>query len=163
MPFSRSGAPPGANHDLFLDPSCVVNASRDLAPDPGALMPTVLDSSAMLAYLFEEPGWQTVEAAMDEAIVCSVNLAEVVATLIERGHDGNEAASLVQGFVALTLPFSAIDALKAGALRASTRPLGLSLGGRACLALAATTNARVLTADRAWSQLPLELTIELIR
>ncbi|MCP5183859.1 MAG: type II toxin-antitoxin system VapC family toxin [Pseudomonadales bacterium] len=112
-------------------------------------MTIVLDSSAMLAYLFEETGWQVVQDAMADAIVCSVDLAEVVGKLVDPGYDASETRQLVSGFVALTVPHAFGDAFSAGSLLAPTRQPGLSLGDRCCLALAMDRQARVLTADRA--------------
>jgi PIN domain nuclease of toxin-antitoxin system len=44
-----------------------------------------------------------------------------------------------------------------------TKPLGLSVGDRACLALAIQRKARVYTADRIWSKLSLGIEIQVIR
>ena len=48
-------------------------------------------------------------------------------------------------------------------LRPMTKPLGLSLGDRACLALGLVLNQPVITADRQWSQLNLNLEFRVIR
>ncbi|HUN41819.1 MAG TPA: hypothetical protein VMU81_16155 [Acetobacteraceae bacterium] len=61
-------------------------------------------------------------------------------------------------------PFDAAAGYTAGALRKETRALGLSLGERACLALAIQLGAVAVTADRAWTRLPREMVqIEAIR
>ena len=59
--------------------------------------------------------------------------------------------------------FDRSQAVIAGELRAATRPAGLSFGDRACLALAVSRQLKVLTADRAWANLAVDLSIELLR
>jgi PIN domain nuclease of toxin-antitoxin system len=44
-----------------------------------------------------------------------------------------------------------------------TRPYGLSLGDRACLALAIRRKATVYTTDAAWKNLNLGIEVEVIR
>ena len=95
----------------------------------------VLDASALLALLQDEPGSDRVLESLPGALVCSVNLSEVVAKLTELGMpepDIRVALSLGLEVVA----FDEALAYSAGALRPATRPAGLSLGDRACLALA---------------------------
>ncbi len=60
-------------------------------------------------------------------------------------------------------PFTADHAETAALLRARTRERGLSLADRACLALALDRGLKVVTADRAWAELGLEVKVELIR
>jgi ribonuclease VapC len=48
--------------------------------------------------------------------------------------------------------FDESQSLDAAWLRMETRTVGLSLGDRACLALARSRKAVALTADRPWSQ-----------
>lgn len=126
-------------------------------------MTTVLDASAVLALVFGEAGAERVADALPDAIVSSVNAAEIVSKLVDRdtpSEDIDRVWILVSG---LTRDFSTTQALRSGQLRADTRKAGLSLGDRACLALAKETGATILTADRAWADLDLGLNIELIR
>ena len=51
----------------------------------------------------------------------------------------------------------------AGALREPTLEFGISLGDRACLALAIENGETILTADRIWERLSLGVGIEVIR
>jgi ribonuclease VapC len=60
-------------------------------------------------------------------------------------------------------PLDEAMAVASGALRPITKPLGLSLGDRVCLALAQRLALPVLTADKAWAKLELGVEIELIR
>lgn len=122
----------------------------------------VLDSSAILALLINEPGSDVVEAALPRALLSTVNLAEVVAKLCERGVPAEEATSMIDEIGVVIVEFDAEQATRAGALRPSTRRAGLSLGDRACLALAHLRNLPVLTADTAWARLD-DPSVRLIR
>ena len=110
----------------------------------------VLDSSALLALLWNEPGADYVAAALPGALLSSVNLAEVVTKLCERGLSASEGRELVESLGVVVVDFDADQAEATAALRDSTRSLGLSLGDRACLALARRRNCPALTADAAW-------------
>ena len=125
----------------------------------------VLDASALMAVVNNEPGAGRVEEALDAgAIMSTVNLSEVVSKLAEAGLRENELLDVV-GPVGLQFAvFDADDALAAGLLRPPTRSAGLSFGDRACLALASRIGAAVLTADRAWAELDLDgIEVELVR
>ncbi|HEV2974848.1 MAG TPA: type II toxin-antitoxin system VapC family toxin [Solirubrobacteraceae bacterium] len=119
-------------------------------------MAPVLDASALLAHLRDEPGADVVaEAIASGAVISTVNLAEVFSRVADRGEDPAKlAAELTQSGLldgAITVePFTAADAIDAGRLRPLTRDAGLSLGDRACLALARRLDAPALTADTDW-------------
>lgn len=126
-------------------------------------MAAVLDSSALLALLWAEPGSEAVSAAMDGAIMSAVNWAEVCTKLADRGIVHAEVRTLLSGLAIRVVAFDEGQAFKAGELRLATRALGLSIGDRACLALAATENLSAITADRAWRDLDLGFPITSIR
>jgi PIN domain nuclease of toxin-antitoxin system len=111
--------------------------------------PIVLDASAVLALLADEPGAEVVLAALPHAAVSAVNLSEVVVKLAERGVPADAIRAALEGLDLTTHPFGVEDAFAAGALRPGTTPLGL--GDRACLALAARLGAEALTVDRDWA------------
>lgn len=114
-------------------------------------MITVLDASAVLALLGDEPGADRVAAAVgDGATIGAVNLAEVLTKLSDFGMPEGEAADAIEGLGLEVVAFDGNAARAASALRASTRARGLSLGDRAALALAASRGAPVLTTDRVW-------------
>jgi ribonuclease VapC len=110
----------------------------------------VLDSSALLALLWNEPGADHVSAALPGAFLSSVNLAEVLTKLCERGLSASEGRELVESLGVVIVDFDADQAEATAELRESTRSLGLSLGDRACLALARRRSCAALTADAAW-------------
>lgn len=129
----------------------------------------VLDASALLAYLRDEPGADIVaEAVAGGATLSMVNLAEVLTIAADRGADPRELTTrltrqgLLGGAVAIE-DLTVDDAVEIARLRPLTRETGLSLGDRACLALARRLRAPVLTADRAWLDLELGVTLESIR
>ena len=124
----------------------------------------VLDASALLAVLNGEPGADklTVEL-LSTAASSTVNLAEVQSKLVDRGLNPDRAWAATMTPVAEAIPFTTEHAKAAGGLIAETRALGLSLGDRACLALARALKAPVYTADRSWKNLKLGLHIHVIR
>lgn len=123
----------------------------------------VLDASALLALLNDEPGADVVASNLDQALIVAVNWSEVVGKLVDGGMP-EQAILTALGSLGLKLrPFDEELAHLAGMLRVKTRPLGLSLGDRACLALAARLSLPVLTADRSWSTLKVGVKVRLIR
>jgi ribonuclease VapC len=124
----------------------------------------VLDSSALLAVLNEEPGAEQVELKVaDGAFITTVNLAEVITRLQNRGLDENEISRALLTVDHVPIDFTEEMARTTGLLYAATRHAGLSLGDRACLALAIERGLPVLTADRAWQDLDLGIAVVLIR
>jgi ribonuclease VapC len=112
--------------------------------------------------LFGEPGAVTVaDAIANGAAMSTVTHAEVGTVLIRTGRDPN-ALRLVAAQVVVE-PFNVADADTAAALIATGKRLGLSLGDRACLALAKRLGAPALTAERVWTQLDAGIEIVLIR
>jgi len=122
----------------------------------------VLDASAVLALLRGEPGGAAVETRLDGARLSAVNLTEVAQRLNDQWPDDLVAAVLAK-FPCEVIDFSATLALRAGLLRRLTKAHGLSLGDRACLALAERDGLAVLTADHAWAELDLGVEVVLIR
>ena len=112
----------------------------------------LLDASALLAYLQREPGFEAVREALREgAAISAVNLAEVAGKLKVRGKDQERIVRRLLAMGLEVLPLTLEEALEAGALDPLTRPLGLSLGDRACLAAGKVRGLAVLTADRTWA------------
>jgi ribonuclease VapC len=114
------------------------------------MITAVLDSSAILAVLNNEPGAETVAAMLDDAVVSTVNYAEVVAKLVERGTHPSQLQSALRSLALTTVDFDSALAHRTGALRGETRKRGLSLGDRACLALAEREGVAAMTGDRNW-------------
>ena len=124
----------------------------------------VLDASALLAYVHREPGYEIVREAIQKgAVISAVNLAEALGKLKAKGLDPTQIGSKLEALGLLAVPFDEEDALLVAELDPLTRPKGLSLGDRACLALAKRLGLPALTADRAWAELPLPVKVEVIR
>ena len=123
----------------------------------------MLDASALLALLHVEPGAALVEEAVERAAISTVNWSEVCQRSLARGIDTTDLRADVEGLGIEIEPFTATDAERAAALWPATRKLGLSLGDRACLALASRLDRPALTADRSWVGLPLDVEIRPIR
>jgi len=123
----------------------------------------VLDASALLVLLNNEPGEEQVRNALGIAVMSAVNHSEVVAKIVERGGTLKMVATMLDPLRVDIIPFDREHAMAAGGLRAVTRAGGSSFGDRACLALAATRQLTVLTSDRAWRNLDLAIQINVIR
>lgn len=114
----------------------------------------VLDASALLAMLKDEAGGDAVAAVIPGARISAVNHAEVVSHFIHAGMPAAAVAAMLRALPLDIVPADAALGHAAGALRATTAALGLSLGDRFCLALAQRDGAVAWTADRQWAALP---------
>jgi len=123
----------------------------------------VLDASAFMAMIQQEKGAEAVTACLPWAVISTVNLAEVVTKLISTGMDEQVVWWHIAVISCETAPFDEEQARTAGGLVKITRPYGLSLGDRACLALAIQRQATVYTTDKVWKELSLGIEIEVIR
>jgi ribonuclease VapC len=127
-------------------------------------MPTlVLDASVLMAIIQLEPGHERLLNLDDSVLVSSVNMAEARSRLSDKGLKANEIENSLSLISKTIVDFTDEDARAVGNLREPTRKAGLSLGDRACLALAMANNAVALTADRVWAKANLPVKIEYIR
>lgn len=131
--------------------------------------PVVIDASALLAYLRDEPGAEAVADAIAEgAVMSAVNLGEVLSRAADRGADPGALAGelaargLLHGAIDVE-PFLPADAIDVAVLRPLTRAAGLSIADRACLALARRLGTQALTADTAWRDLEGHVDVALIQ
>ena len=123
----------------------------------------VLDASALLAAMLGERGARTVTEHFADACISTVNLAEVVTKLAERGVPADVIAESLGDLDLDIRDFDPTQAMRTGILRQATKAKGLSLGDRACLALAAELKATALTTDVVWTELDLGIAVKLAR
>ncbi len=134
-----------------------------------ALVRSVLDASALLAYLQGELGSPVVQEALAAgAVINIVNYAEVLSRLSDAGEDPETASrrlseqGLIGGLLEV-IPMTEEDAVSIAKLRVATKPRGLSLGDRACLSTGLRFGWPVVTADRVWTVLDVGVIVRLIR
>lgn len=123
----------------------------------------VWDASAVLMVLQSDPGWERLVEEFDQAMIGSINLAEVTGKLIEAGMPVDDVRQSIRSLAFEVIPFTEEHAYLSGLLRPPTRSLGLSLGDRACLAVALAVELPVVTADRRWQELDLGVEVHAAR
>ncbi|WP_119679290.1 PIN domain-containing protein [Indioceanicola profundi] len=125
----------------------------------------VLDASALLALLLNEPGGQRVKQVLSRSAISTVNLGEVVAHFARHGASEPDIRAVLDPLPLDRRLFDEEQAYSAGLLLVATRAAGLSFGDRACLALAKSLNVKALTADRVWSRVAstVDVEVEVIR
>lgn len=110
-----------------------------------------------------EPGCDIVAPIIQGALLSTVNLAEIYTKFVLKGLAGAFTWKTILDLRCEVCLFSTEQARIAAELTRTTRPFGLSLGDRTCLALAMERKARVYTTDREWKKLSLGIEIEVIR
>jgi len=124
----------------------------------------VLDASAILALLQNEPGAEKLtDEILERAVASTVNLAEVQSKLVKVGLSADEAWAHALSPVTAAEPYTSEQAKVAGSMITTTDKYGLSLGDRSCLALAIALNAEVYTTEKLWKNLKLGVPIHVIR
>lgn len=112
-------------------------------------MTTVLDASAVLAFLQDESGADAVESALVDGAACgAANWSEIAQKIVAAGRDWDLVSALLASYAIGVEPVTADDA--EWAARRWRRGEGLSLADRLCLAAAERLDADILTADAAW-------------
>ena len=113
---------------------------------------TVLDASAILAFLQGEPGEDVVRQALQDGlcVVSAAHQAEIIAKCLDRGGDRATIEIILTELAYKVIDITGDDGAQAGWMRRDTRNMRLSLGDRLCLAAAQRLKARVVTADRPW-------------
>jgi ribonuclease VapC len=113
---------------------------------------TILDASAVIAFLQGEPGQEVVQQALQSqrCVVSAANQAEIISKALDRGVSPEAIQTILVDLSYTVIDVKAEDGVQAGLMRLLTRKAGLSLGDRVCLATAQRLRATVVTADRAW-------------
>jgi PIN domain nuclease of toxin-antitoxin system len=123
----------------------------------------VIDSSALLAVIFNEPGAERIEPLYEYSFISAVNYTESLTKLVQKGYDFENAKKHLSTVVSNIVDFKFEIAPTAAWLDATTSKFGLSLGDRACLATAMNSNCEVLTTEKIWSKLTLPVKIHYMR
>ena len=123
----------------------------------------VLDASALLAFLRNEPGAEKVASVLTRCCISAVNLTETLGKLVEHGKPLDDSAYQVERLRIPVIPFDAAQARLAASFGKPARDAGLSLGDRACLALALHEGLPALTTDGQWEKCSLGVTVVKIR
>ena len=123
----------------------------------------VLDASAALAALNDEIGASEVWPLLPGALISAVNAAEVAAKLVDGGTEVSRTNEFIQRLGLRVISFDETDVVATARLRQETRAAGLSLGDRACLALAERYGVPAVTADREWRKVETDVDVRLIR
>lgn len=113
----------------------------------------LLDASAVLAYLLEETGADSVrETLLADSAMSTINFAEVVTRYVRGGASDDAVGRLRDRLPIRFVPFDEATAIEAGRLARITAAFGLSLGDRGCIATARLGGYAILTADRIWKE-----------
>ncbi|MBD8555137.1 type II toxin-antitoxin system VapC family toxin [Rhizobium sp. CFBP 8762] len=123
----------------------------------------VIDTSAIIAYLNEEPGAVIAEEWLDKgAAVSTLCVQEAITILVRRGVDRDAAAEVMTALGVKAYPLDFDLAVDGGALITQTQSKGLSHGDRACLALARKLKLPTVTTDRIWSEIADEVGVKVV-
>jgi ribonuclease VapC len=123
----------------------------------------VVDASALLCVLFDEPGSEAVRPLLRGSIMSAVNYSETLSKIHDKGGNAAAVQTQIERLEITMVPFDAKFAILAANLRPTTRAMQFSFADRACLALAASRKMAVLTADKDWSKLDLGIEVRQFR
>ena len=123
----------------------------------------ILDSSALLALIQHEKGWEKVLNILDDSLINTVNYAEVVTKLFHYSVSEPEIEDILKNLKLNLVNFDEIIAYESGKLIKATQKYGLSLGDRACIASGLIKKMEIITADKIWSKLEIPVKVTLIR
>jgi ribonuclease VapC len=110
----------------------------------------VLDSTALIALVAREPGFERVEELLERSAINAVNLTETIHKLVQKGSASRVVERMLQGLQLNVIAWTEDLAYRSAEFAILGKSHGLSLGDRACLALARQLHATALTADQAW-------------
>lgn len=123
----------------------------------------VLDASALLALINQEPGGEKVAVLLPNAVMSTINISETASILQNIGIGADQARDLISNLIFEKIPFDEAQAYMAANLKQTTQKFGLSLGDRACLSLGVITRYPVVTADKVWKNVAVDIDVIVIR
>jgi PIN domain nuclease of toxin-antitoxin system len=124
----------------------------------------LLDTSAIIALIKKEKGYQIVDDILATSAISTVNFSELIAALVREGVSSEDIDEITENIIPDIIPFDHETSIVAGKLITTTNSKGLSLGDRACIATALQLDLPVYTADKIWAELDIpNLKLKLIR
>jgi ribonuclease VapC len=125
----------------------------------------VLDTSAVLAWLFGERGEEVVDRVLEHATVSTVNLAEVLYRADEEGMAIESLPGDLEALGVRMVSFTDEDARLLVEVRRTARRQGvrLSLADCCCLATGIRLDLPVVGVDQAWESLRLGVEVVPLR
>jgi ribonuclease VapC len=142
---------------------CYPRRSFRIAVLSTSVTSTVLDASALLAFLNCEPGAEVVRGVLHEAIIPAVNYSQILKKTIERNGSAERVSDIIRDLAAAIIPFDEPHAGAAAELCPGDKPHGMSFADRACLSLGVMRRNTVLTAEKKMRLLTLPIKLKLIR
>ena len=122
----------------------------------------VIDTSAVFIDLQNEDGAAEARKWLRDAAISTVNLHEIVAKATEKGATPDQARQLLEKLRLTVHACEEADAIEGGLMRVETKPKGLSLGDRSCLALAKRLGLPAVTGDRDWADVADDVGVEVV-
>ena len=116
----------------------------------------VLDASALLALIQDEPGANVIKPLLKNAVMSTINVVECLTVLQRFEMLPSEGYCLIQEIIQKIVSFEPYHIQKCAELQSVTKSKGLSLGDRACITLGLHLNLPIYTADKIWSELTVE-------
>ena len=123
----------------------------------------LLDTSAVIAVLFDEDGAEEVVRHLPVGAISAVNLSEAISIAVREGADFGIATELVLKLSLTVIEFTPRHAVEAASLQPFAKEYNLSLGDRCCIGTALSLGVPVLTGDRRWSDLAVGADVRLFR
>lgn len=123
----------------------------------------VIDASALLAAIHNEKGGDYVQQSIQQCVISSINWSEVLQKLARSGADVDQIEPSLKALGLSIVDYNEEDAHITASLWSITKDSGLSLADRACIATGIRLKATVITADKVWAKLKLDIPIQLIR
>ena len=121
----------------------------------------VLDASALIAMLKQEPGGDGVAKIIGDSKITAINFAEVISHFCYAGMPTTEVDAMLRPLPLVVVSADEKLATLAGHLSTLTLSRGLSLGDRFCLALAQLEKLPAWTSDRNWQTLAEAVQVEI--
>jgi ribonuclease VapC len=113
----------------------------------------VLDASALMALINNEPGAEFIEEYIEHACISSINFTEVLSKMLEQDVPAEAAQAVLDNFNLEVIAFEQKQILGTSLLRTQTKQYGLSLADRICLDLGKLLKLPIITTDQIWKKL----------